>query len=125
MSEHEGDRQKAMAAVGALFAKYKLLAAKRTKGHVVSTTPRNYAVLGYADSAQDFDSQVMDSLELVDATPDGTVAFDMVMAPSFSNLNSMSWSLSPWNQIHVYALYIVPAWFESFSPHNHIYGPPT
>ncbi|EOA89257.1 uncharacterized protein SETTUDRAFT_127854, partial [Exserohilum turcica Et28A] len=69
MSEHEGDRQKAMAAVGALFAKYKLLAAKRTKGHV------------------DFDSQVMDSLELVDATPDGTVAFDMVMAPSFSNLN--------------------------------------
>jgi acyl-coenzyme A thioesterase 13 len=32
----------------------------------------------------------MSSLELVDATLDGTVTYEMYIAPSFSNLNSMS-----------------------------------
>jgi acyl-coenzyme A thioesterase 13 len=38
MSNQEADRQKAMAAVRAMFDKYKLLAAKRPEGHVVRST---------------------------------------------------------------------------------------
>jgi len=38
--------------------------------------------------AQDFDSQVMQNLELVDASLDGTVTYEIFIAPNFSNLNS-------------------------------------
>jgi acyl-coenzyme A thioesterase 13 len=37
---------------------------------------------------QDFDREVMDSLKLVDAGMDGSVAFEMTIGPNFSNLNS-------------------------------------
>ncbi|EMD67618.1 hypothetical protein COCSADRAFT_34417 [Bipolaris sorokiniana ND90Pr] len=71
MSDPGADRQKAIAAVRAMFDKYKLLAEKRPKDHI------------------DFDNQVMNSLELVDATTDGTVTYEMFMAPNFSNLNNV------------------------------------
>ncbi|USP75905.1 uncharacterized protein yc1106_03179 [Curvularia clavata] len=71
MSDQAADRRKAMAAVQALFDKYKLLEAKRPEGHA------------------DFDNEVMNSLELVDATIDGTVTYEMFIKPSFSNLNNV------------------------------------
>jgi hypothetical protein len=36
MSDHEADREKAMAAVRAMFERYKLIAAQRPKDHIVS-----------------------------------------------------------------------------------------
>jgi acyl-coenzyme A thioesterase 13 len=36
MSDNEADRKKAMAAVRAMFQKYKLIAAQRPKDHIVS-----------------------------------------------------------------------------------------
>lgn len=75
-----------MAAVRALFDRYKLIAAKRPPGHVVRYS--SPCGLPWTDHAEDFDSEVMQSLELVDASPDGTVTYDMFMAPGFSNLNS-------------------------------------
>ncbi|CAA9958009.1 hypothetical protein CFE70_001562 [Pyrenophora teres f. teres 0-1] len=71
MTNSKADQQKAMAAVRALFEKYDLLEARRPKGHA------------------DFDQQVMQSLELVDASLDGSVTFELDMAPNFSNLNDV------------------------------------
>ena len=39
---------------------------------------------------QDFDREVMDYLKIVDAGLDGSVAYELYMAPNFSNLNSMT-----------------------------------
>ncbi|KAI4644035.1 uncharacterized protein J4E78_009818 [Alternaria triticimaculans] len=71
MGNPEADRLKAMAAVQAMFEKYKLLAARRPKTHV------------------DFDREVMLNLELVDATLDGTVTYEFFIAPNLSNLNNV------------------------------------
>ncbi|KAL5119032.1 hypothetical protein ACEQ8H_002956 [Pleosporales sp. CAS-2024a] len=70
MGHSEADRQKAMAAVSAMFERYKLIAAQRPKDH-------------------DFDRDVMESMKLVDAGLDGSVTFEMTMVPSFSNLNNV------------------------------------
>ncbi|RMZ73295.1 thioesterase family [Pyrenophora seminiperda CCB06] len=67
----EANRQKAMAAVRAMFDKYELLEARRPKHHV------------------DFDRQVMQDLELVDASLDGSVTFELYVALNFSNLNNV------------------------------------
>jgi hypothetical protein len=40
------------------------------------------------DINQDFDREVMENMKLVDATLDGTVTYEMTIAPNFSNLNS-------------------------------------
>jgi acyl-coenzyme A thioesterase 13 len=37
---------------------------------------------------EDFDREVMNNLKLVDAGMDGSVVYEMFIAPSFSNLNS-------------------------------------
>ncbi|CAI9635427.1 hypothetical protein GT037_010448 [Alternaria burnsii] len=71
MGDQQANRQKAMAAVHAMFEKYKLLAARRPKDHV------------------DFDREVMLNLELVDASLDGTVTYELVIGPNFSNLNNV------------------------------------
>ncbi|KAJ4379095.1 hypothetical protein N0V86_005136 [Didymella sp. IMI 355093] len=70
MSADEGKR-KARAAVQAMFDRYKLLASKRPKDHV------------------DFDSVVMNNMELVDAGPEGSVEYELYIAPGFSNLNNV------------------------------------
>ena len=46
-------------------------------------------LLPWADQVKDFDNEVMNALELVDATLDGTVTYEMLMKPMFSNLNGM------------------------------------
>jgi|TARA_R110002003_G_scaffold2545_3_gene24451 hypothetical protein len=37
---------------------------------------------------QDFDREVMENMKLVDARLDGSVVYEMTIAPNFSNLNS-------------------------------------
>ncbi|KAG9196124.1 acyl-coenzyme A thioesterase 13 [Alternaria panax] len=71
MDKRQAGRQKAMAAVQAMFEKYKLLAARRPDNHV------------------DFDQEVMLNLELVDASLDGTVTYELNIGPNFSNLNNV------------------------------------
>lgn len=89
MGDPTADRKKAMAAVQAMFDRYKLLAARRPKDHIVraffawETLSSNSA-----DSRQDFDQQVMENLKIVDAGLDGSVAYELYIAPNFSNLNS-------------------------------------
>lgn len=51
-------------------------------------------MVAWTNDPEDFDNQVMNSLELVDATPDGTVTYEMFMAPNFSNLNSTSFVIA-------------------------------
>ncbi|KAH7386746.1 HotDog domain-containing protein [Phaeosphaeria sp. MPI-PUGE-AT-0046c] len=71
MSDPENDRQKAMASVRAMFERYKLIAAQRPEDHI------------------DFDREVMENMMLVDAGLDGSVAYEMTIAPNFSNLNNV------------------------------------
>ncbi|KAH7074765.1 thioesterase family protein-like protein [Paraphoma chrysanthemicola] len=71
MGDAEEDRERAMAAVRAMFERYKLLAAQRPKEHI------------------DFDREVMENLKLVDAGLDGSVSYEMTMTPNFSNLNNV------------------------------------
>jgi acyl-coenzyme A thioesterase 13 len=85
MSDADANRQKAMGAVRAMFARYKLVAAQRPEGHVVrmpdpKSIPHSYD--------QDFDAEVMESMKLVDAGLDGSVVYEMTITPNFSNLNS-------------------------------------
>jgi acyl-coenzyme A thioesterase 13 len=79
-----------VAAVLAMFERYKLIAAQRPKDHIVSNI-LNFLigsdVLIHID--QDFDREVMENMKLVDATLDGTVTYEMTITPNFSNLNSM------------------------------------
>ncbi|CAI6333250.1 unnamed protein product [Periconia digitata] len=63
--------KKAMEAVEALFERYRLLASRRSKGHI------------------DFDSEVMKGLQIVDAGLDGSVTFELLMSSNFSNLNNV------------------------------------
>jgi acyl-coenzyme A thioesterase 13 len=86
MGDPEADREKAMAAVKAMFERYKLIAAQRPKDHIVSMgiTSANRQYL----RDQDFDREVMESMKVVDAGLDGSVAFEMTIGPNFSNLNS-------------------------------------
>ncbi|KAF2854304.1 thioesterase family protein-like protein [Plenodomus tracheiphilus IPT5] len=60
-----------MAAVRAMFERYKLLAARRPKDHI------------------DYDREVMENLELIHAELDGSVVYDLYIAPNFSNLNNV------------------------------------
>ncbi|KAF1837908.1 thioesterase family protein-like protein [Decorospora gaudefroyi] len=71
MSDPETDRRKAMAAVQALFERYRVLAARRPKDHI------------------DFDHEVMENLKLVDAGLDGSAVYELYIAPNFSNLNDV------------------------------------
>ncbi|CAG5187574.1 uncharacterized protein ALTATR162_LOCUS11732 [Alternaria atra] len=71
MGDPQVNRQKAMAAVQAMFEKYKLLAARRPRNHI------------------DFDREVMLNLELVDASLQGTVTYELFIGPNFSNLNNV------------------------------------
>lgn len=88
MGNAEADRQKAMAAVRAMFERYKKLAELRPKDHVVRY-PISIHLPCINVATQDFDRQVMESLELVDAGLDGSVAYEMTIVPNLSNLNSM------------------------------------
>ncbi|KAF2008766.1 thioesterase family protein-like protein [Aaosphaeria arxii CBS 175.79] len=67
----EADRQKAMAAVQAMFQRYHLLSAQRPNDHI------------------DFDREVMRNMKLVDAGMDGSVEFELLITPSYSNLNNV------------------------------------
>ncbi|KAF2730329.1 thioesterase family protein-like protein [Polyplosphaeria fusca] len=71
MATPDDDRRKAMRAVEAMFARYRLLAAQRPKDHI------------------DFDRDVMDNLKIVDAGLDGSVEFELYVSPNFSNLNDV------------------------------------
>ncbi|CAO2649395.1 Nn.00g067800.m01.CDS01 [Neocucurbitaria sp. VM-36] len=71
MGDAVAGRNKAVAAVQAMFDRYKLLAARRPKDHI------------------DFDRQVMEHLKIVDAGLDGSVAYELHIAPNFSNLNNV------------------------------------
>ncbi|KAF2653712.1 thioesterase family protein-like protein [Lophiostoma macrostomum CBS 122681] len=71
MADVDAARKKAMAAVQAMFDRYKLLAAKRPRNHI------------------DFDREVMDNLRMTNASPDGSVEFELFISPSFSNLNNV------------------------------------
>ncbi|KAI8940746.1 hypothetical protein NX059_002011 [Plenodomus lindquistii] len=71
MTSAVAGREKAMAAVRAMFARYKLLAAQRPTDHI------------------DYDREVMANLKLVDAGLDGSVAYDLYISPNFSNLNNV------------------------------------
>ena len=85
MVESEAARAKAMAAVTAMFDRYKLLASRRPKDHIVKYDTRR---LWHAtNDIQDFDREVMENLKLVDAGLDGSTTFELHMAPSMSNLN--------------------------------------
>jgi acyl-coenzyme A thioesterase 13 len=55
----------------ALLDRYKLIAAKREPGHV------------------DFDHTVMNTFKLVDAGMDGSVVYELHIAPCFSNINNV------------------------------------
>ncbi|KAF2992921.1 hypothetical protein E8E13_000547 [Curvularia kusanoi] len=68
MNADEG-KSRARAAVQALFDRYFVLASKRSKGHI------------------DFDGEVMKNLKLIDAGPEGSVVYELHIAPGFSNLN--------------------------------------
>ncbi|KAF2106749.1 HotDog domain-containing protein [Lophiotrema nucula] len=74
MPSPEEDRQKAIRSVQAMFERYKLLADRRPKDHIV---------------LQDFDREVMNNLKIVDAGLDGSVQFELYMSPNFSNLNDV------------------------------------
>lgn len=37
---------------------------------------------------QDFDSEVMNNMKMIDAGPEGSVEYQLYIAPGFSNLNS-------------------------------------
>ncbi|KAF2841670.1 hypothetical protein M501DRAFT_1000942 [Patellaria atrata CBS 101060] len=65
------DREEAMAAVQAMFDRYKLLASKRKAGHI------------------DFDNYVMNNLKLIDASPKGTVEYQFTIPQNYSNLNDV------------------------------------
>ncbi|KAH7390539.1 thioesterase family protein-like protein [Pyrenochaeta sp. MPI-SDFR-AT-0127] len=71
MGDPTADRKKAIAAVQAMFDRYKVLAARRPQDH------------------NDFDQEVMENLKIVDAGLDGSVAYELYMAPNFSNLNNV------------------------------------
>ncbi|KAH7122769.1 thioesterase family protein-like protein [Dendryphion nanum] len=71
MADREADRQKAMRAVRAMFERYKRLSELRPTEHV------------------DFDREVMERLELVDAGLDGSVVYELDIIPGFSNLNDV------------------------------------
>lgn len=71
MGSVEDGRTKAMKAVTAMFDRYKLLAAQRPEDHI------------------DFDSEVMDKLELITAGPEGSVEYELQISPGFSNLNDV------------------------------------
>ncbi|KAF2637700.1 thioesterase family protein-like protein [Massarina eburnea CBS 473.64] len=71
MGEPANDREKAMAAVEAMFTRYRILASQRPQDHI------------------DFDREVMDNLKIVDAGLDGSVSFELYMSPNFSNLNDV------------------------------------
>jgi acyl-coenzyme A thioesterase 13 len=90
MDDHEADRKKAMAAVRAMFEKYKLVAAQRPEDHIVSTTLYRLLMSAKLTAQQDFDREVMENLKLVDAGLEGSVAYEMTITPNFSNLNSTS-----------------------------------
>jgi acyl-coenzyme A thioesterase 13 len=47
---------------------------------------------------QDFDREVMESMKLVDAGIDGSVAFEMTIVPNFSNLNSTNLHLQSYTK---------------------------
>jgi len=64
-------RRRAMAAVQALFDRYRMLAATRPAGHI------------------DFDYDVMSNMKLVDAGLEGSVSFELYMSPKYSNLNDV------------------------------------
>ncbi|KAF2181856.1 thioesterase family protein-like protein [Zopfia rhizophila CBS 207.26] len=68
--QNEG-RAKAMAAVQAMFDRYKILAAQRPTGHI------------------DFDNEVMNNLKLIDAGLDGSVVYELFISQNFSNLNDV------------------------------------
>ncbi|KAJ9663925.1 hypothetical protein H2201_005407 [Coniosporium apollinis] len=61
-------RKKAMAAVRAIYHR---IAATRPSGHL------------------DFDHEVMKSVKLIDAGPEGSVVYELLITPSFSNLNDV------------------------------------
>lgn len=44
---------------------------------------------------QDFDNVVMNHMKLVDAGPEGSVEYELCIAPGFSNLNSKIRELKP------------------------------
>ncbi|KAF1851099.1 thioesterase family protein-like protein [Cucurbitaria berberidis CBS 394.84] len=71
MGDPEADRKKAIAAVQAMFDRYTLLAARRPKDHI------------------DFDREVMENFKIIDAGLDGSVTYELYMAPNFSNLNNV------------------------------------
>ena len=82
------EKKKARAAVQAMFDRYKLLALQRPKGHTVSSLILKLGVCE-TDKWQDFDSAVMNNMKIMDAGPEGSVEFELFIAPNFSNLNSM------------------------------------
>ncbi|KAF1998939.1 thioesterase family protein-like protein [Amniculicola lignicola CBS 123094] len=71
MVDSKDDRKWAIAAVEAMFERYRLLAAQRPTYHV------------------DFDREVMENLKIVDAGMDGSVVYDLHISPNFSNLNDV------------------------------------
>ncbi|OAL51198.1 thioesterase family protein-like protein [Pyrenochaeta sp. DS3sAY3a] len=71
MGNPEADRRKAMAAVQAMFDRYKVLASRRPHDHI------------------DFDAEVMENLKIVDAGLDGSVSYELYISPNFSNLNNV------------------------------------
>lgn len=85
MSADEG-KKKARAAVQAMFDRYRLLASKRPDDHVVSGFV--YYIAAMTDESQDFDNEVMNNMKIVDAGPEGSVEYQLFIAPGFSNLNS-------------------------------------
>jgi len=64
-------RLKAMAAVQSIFDRYRIIAAKRPKHHI------------------DFDRKVMEAMKLIDAGPEGSVHFELLIDEQFSNLNDV------------------------------------
>ncbi|KAJ4366985.1 hypothetical protein N0V83_007515 [Neocucurbitaria cava] len=71
MGDPVADRNKAIAAIQAMFDRYKLIAARRPEDHT------------------DFDREVMENLKILDAGLDGSVSYELYMAPNFSNLNNV------------------------------------
>jgi hypothetical protein len=77
-------------AVAALLDRYKLIAAKRDPGHVVRC-PRFQQSSWWRRATltiQDFDHTVMNTFKLVDAGINGSVVYELHIAPCFSNINS-------------------------------------
>ncbi|KAK5147245.1 hypothetical protein LTR04_000876 [Oleoguttula sp. CCFEE 6159] len=65
----DNGRFRAMAAVQAIFERYRILESMRPDGHV------------------DYDAHVMQNVRLLDAGPEGRVLYEFEIGPRYSNLN--------------------------------------